>query len=147
MICGLLIGSGTLFCRGGRIWTDDLVVPNDARYQAALHPVQCWCVFNCGANLKFSQEKHAPFSNKFFSLLLFFALQPSDLKIRNRFRTSIWNGSSNPHNQSTLKNQSPLIAKMICLFSLSLTFPLKQIKYLLVMQLRWINALIRNSLT
>ena len=26
------------FCRGGRIRTYDLVVPNDARYRAALHP-------------------------------------------------------------------------------------------------------------
>ena len=37
MTCILLIFIA--FSRGSRIWTDDLVVPNDARYQAALHPV------------------------------------------------------------------------------------------------------------
>ena len=31
-----------LFCRGSGIRTHDLVVPNDARYQAALYPEDGW---------------------------------------------------------------------------------------------------------
>ena len=31
---------GFWVCRGGGIRTHDLVVPNDARYRAALHPVK-----------------------------------------------------------------------------------------------------------
>jgi hypothetical protein len=43
-----------VFCRGGQIRTDDLLVPNQARYRATLHPentVLPFCITDTGRSL------------------------------------------------------------------------------------------------